>query len=249
MRRIFTTLLVILVSFNIVFAESIPPFPLTSGCSGIGSGSFYDCFVNFFLYWLGFPETTQTMNFFGAFNFKVLGRQNYWERNWGPPRFLMDIFVPFVAVFLVTFGFMSRLKIFGRGMDWINVVLSVLMILFIGRVHIFGYFVGIIFTIGPIYAFGIWALLFFTGIWFLYIKARASMGTEAGLYKTYKTEIDELNREIKDIRARKDELMRRIAVEDNEAKIGKLQAAYESLDEREGKIHARKKDLKQTFEE
>ena len=229
MRRIFTTLLVILVSFNIVFAESIPPFPLTSGCSGIGSGSFYDCFVNFFLYWLGFPETTQTMNFFGAFNFKVLGRQNYWERNWGPPRFLMDIFVPFVAVFLVTFGFMSRLKIFGRGMDWINVVLSVLMILFIGRVHIFGYFVGIIFTIGPIYAFGIWALLFFTGIWFLYIKARGTMGAEAQIANTKWELIKGQKSRLKELMATETQLLRQMAETEDADKKAKIEARVDKV--------------------
>ncbi len=238
MKKIFVTTLVILLSFSWVFAELIPPFPLTPACSGIGNGGLYDCFVNFFLYWLGFPQSTQNMNFFGAFNFRVLGRDNYYERNWGPPRFLMDILVPFVAVFLVTFGFMSRLRIFGRGMDWINVVLSFLMIIFIGRVHIFGYFVGIIFTIGPIYAFGIWALLFFTGIWFLFIKARGSMGAEAQIAETKWELIKQDKRQLRELMATEAQLLRQLSATDDAEKKAKIESNLDKVKARIDQVRA-----------
>ena len=244
MKKILVSLLVVLLSVNVVFAEAIPPVPFTKGCSSIGGN--YDCFINFIMYWFGFPKTKSVVNLFGI-DVELEGRDAYYEAQKGATGFLTEIIIPLVALTLITFGFMFRLNIFGRRLDWINPVLSFLMVIVSAKIGIFRVLVGLVFTVGPAYAFVLWAILFFTGLWFIFKKAYYRGATEVGLHKTYYTQAKELEQEIKDIRKQKNEIMQRIAVETSDTAIDKLKAAYEVLNTRQGNIEARKKDLKDTY--
>ncbi len=104
-----------------------------------------------------------------------------------------------------------------------------------------------VFTAGPLYAFGIWTILFVVGVWSIFKKARARMGTETRIQETYKTEIDSLNEQITDIKNKKAQILARIAAETDATAIEKLKEAYKEITTQEDALHARIKDLEQTY--
>ena len=245
MKKILVLFLILLLMIDTVsargaFSQRVPDIPFFTGtCKLEGmrdAKHAYDCFMHFFVYWFGF-------------NYDQRKIYEY-EQSPGPVGLLRDIFVPFVALSVVTFGFMVNLNIFGKKQNWINIVMTILMVLFTLRpTGLFVRFIHIVLTLGSRWAFVLWTILFFAGTWSIFNRARLRMATELSVYQTYKSEADAIKKEIGNIKNRESEILARIATEKDEGKMSKLKEMYEKLKDEERDLRARLKDLRTSYEE
>ena len=219
MKKILVSLLVVLLSVNGVFAAITKISDIKCSFDSVGNG--YDCIVSYILYFFRVPNI----------------EDYYWEKPSGPPNFLAQIIVPLVALFVITYGFMINIDIFGRKNRWINVVLTVLMIFATIPTGVFGRVIFFVFQWGPRYAFVMWALLFVIGVWSIFSKTRARMGTEAAVAQTKWDLIKEEKNQLKELMVTESELLRQLAGAKAEDK-GKIETSLDKIKARIDQIKA-----------
>ena len=226
MKKILVSLLVVLLSVNGVFAAITKISDIKCSFDSVGNG--YDCIVSYILYFFRVPNI----------------EDYYWEKPSGPPNFLAQIIVPLVALFVITYGFMINIDIFGRKNRWINVVLTVLMIFATIPTGVFGRVIFFVFQWGPRYAFVMWALLFVIGVWSIFRRTRARMGTEASTAEVVNKAIRDLDNEIMELRSRKNDLLDKMADHSTDATvIEKYTVVITKIDERLKILDAKRREL------
>jgi len=243
MRKLFVSFLIVLVSVSGVFGQSdpMPALPFSKDCGR----SDYDCFANFFLYWLGFEADSHMMTV-PVLNIKVEvpGRREYQNNDKrGAQGFLMEIIIPLIALTLITWGLMSQLKIFGRK-DWINTVLAFLMVIISARIGLFRSIVGLVFMVGPIYAFGLWGILFFTGLWFIFKRIHVGMKTEAVVSETAHRRIQELTDEWNELIEKEAELVDKLGEETDSGRQAEINKHLDRIKERKKQIEDQRKNIR-----
>jgi len=236
MKKMLAILLIVTLSMNVVFAEAIPPLPIRD-CSS------YDCLADFVLYWFSFQKSSTTLNVLGL-KIELSGRDQYKTADKGAAGFLSEVIIPLVALTLITFGFMSQLKIFGRKLDWINPTLSFLMVIISLRVGIFRSLVGLVFAVGPGYAFILWAILFFTGLWFIFRKTHTGMKTDAVVSEIGLKHIQELNDEWNELIEKEADLVDRLGEETDATKQAEINKHLEKIKERKKQIEDQQKNIR-----
>lgn len=220
MKKIFVSFLVILLSVSGVLAA-----PPTSECKNMKSGSdWYDCIVSNFLYFVRASKIDEYK----------------WNGAEGPSGFLLHIIVPLVALFVITYGFMVNINIFGRRNQWINIVLTVLMVFITVPTGAFFWVVYYVLSYAPRYAFIIWAVLFVIGVWGVFRKTRARIGTESQIAETKHDLIKHERNTLKELMTAKTQLLRDLAAEvdpDKKPKISdEIAKINKDIDDRKSTI-------------
>jgi hypothetical protein len=205
----------------------MPPVPLIGSCSG------WDCFVDFILFWLGFPESPGNISIpLINKSIPVKGYKDYHiGETPGPSGFLLEIVIPLAAFTLILYGFASQLDIFGYS-KWINVVLAFLMVIVSAKIGIFRAIVGLVFSVLPTYTFIIWTVLFVVGVWFIFRKGLIKGQTAISTANIVNDSIADLNREIMELRNRRNRLVRQLARPGiTDAEAGSIRTHIQKIDE------------------
>jgi len=150
--------------------------------------------------------------------------------------------ISFLTSWIIIYGFMSELKIFGKRKNFLYIILSFMIAETAAIIGITPWVSLFIYTIMNIWSIGIFALMFFVGTWYFYIKRRGEWGTAASVASAYHEDIKSLK---DDLAAKRLEL---IEVRNKIARTANPDTRV-SLEQREQKIKDEIQSLRERIEE
>jgi hypothetical protein len=127
----------------------------------------------FFVEWFGFPEEWTTF-----------------------PNAIYYGIIPFLGIWLIIYGFLTMLKIFGRGRETFYAILSLFIALSTLPLRVFVFIVSTLFGIMGIWSVGVFAAMFFVGVGILGWRF---IRRTVGELKSLEDDIKQLDKRIKEL--------------------------------------------------
>ncbi len=149
-----------------------------------------------------------------------------------PPNLLHFLILPFLGVFVIVWGILTRINIFEQGR--VNMLLSLIFALsLVYYGHLFK-IVHFLFSAGSFFAFLAYIFLFFSGIW-LFSKRKVKGDWKSSELK----ELKQVERELKEARESLRDINRRLARETDKDRIDKLNTNKDKIEGSIGKLEGR----------
>jgi len=154
-----------------------------------------------------------------------------------PPDILYFLILPFLGVFAIVWGVLTKIEIFKQ--HRVNLLLALIFALsMVYYGHLFK-FVHFLYSIGSFFAFLAYAFLFFSGVW-LFSKRKVRDWKSSEL-----RELKEAERELRELRENLKEVNRELTYETNEKTIEQLKQKKSSFESRIGELERRIDKLRQ----
>jgi len=172
---------------------------------------------------------------------------------WAPIiAFFMFIVLPFITVFAIVHGFLMEMKIFRSKTTNLILALTISTFGFFVPLPIFGvpnpifyWLFSFLFSLMAPWAIIIFSLMFFVGIWYIYLTKKRQWGTGAGVYAAYRDEAKGLRFELRSVNEALSDAMRKMAQETNPDKRAAIERSVQELSDRRNDVSERIRQLDQ----
>jgi len=160
------------------------------------------------------------------------------------------VILPAITVYTIIYGFLMEIRIFR------NKTVNLIIALSIGSsaiflplppfgVPVFGLLVAFLFGAMAWWAIFVFSIMFFVGVWYLFLTRRAKWGTTSAVYGAYQDEAKGLSFELRAINESLADAMRRMAKETDPNTRAGIEASVRELTDRKNDLSERIREMEE----
>lgn len=116
------------------------------------------------------------------------------------PNLIFRVIVPYLGIWMIIYGFLTALRIFGMGRNQYYLILSFLITFGTIPTNIFYTVVQLLFSVMGMWSVGVFAFIFFVGTWMMGQRMWGRRGVTGALIRDYRSKIENAEVELENLR-------------------------------------------------